>query len=208
MINNLNGFKEKNANYIVFSPNGNILKNIPEDNISDGLDVDSKFRTFGPFASVSNTLAKPLIPNAPNAETKDLVNNEEVNQESTLADILGSSILGGVAGHIISSSIPGVSTNLTSGIEKGIHATMSAVEISDSADKKQQAQPTAVANDSFKSSHVIVGKSGVQIADRKQFIENLDASKEIDAAKALNKSASNLTAQEKFNAKHRTFGKK
>lgn len=205
MINNLNGFKEKNANYIVFSPNGNILKNIPEDNVSDGLNVDSKFRTFGPFASVTNTLTKPLIPNA---ATKDLVNDEEVNQESTLADILGSSMLGGVAGHIIASSVPGVSSNLTSAIEKGIHTTMSAVEISDSAEKKQQEQPTAVANESFKSSHVIVGKSGVQIADRKQFIENLDASKEIDAAKALNKSASNLTAQEKFNAKHRTFGKK
>lgn len=205
MINNLNGFKEKNANYIVFSPNGNILKNIPEDNFSDGLNVDSKFRTFGPFASVTNTLAKPLIPNT---ETKDLVNGEEVNQESTLADILGSSILGGVAGHVIASSVPGASSNLTSAIEKGIHATMSAVEISDSAEKKQQEQPQAVANESFKSSHVIVGKSGFQIADRKQFIENLDASKEIDAAKALNKSASNLTAQEKFNAKHRTFGKK
>lgn len=207
----------KNDNYAIFSPNGTIMRSSPsgEPNIKN--DFMNEVRTFGPFQTVTPkpaptpkmTLGLPPTPEPEISYDEGGNPLPPIENGEGIADSLsggvGAMILGPIIGHMLGNAMhfnPAATQQLTGWVEKGIHVGLDAIEISDSMKDKPTQQISNTSDQNVKS--LVINNRG-NISSMPDLNQNV---KVFSASKDQNTNTLNMTAQQKFEAKHRVFGKK
>lgn len=207
----------KNDSYVLFSANGTIVKNSPdvENNPKESFNQD--VRVFGPFKNVPT----PVLPAKNDNKNDDSEPVQEISYDEggnplppvdnsagisdSLSGGVGAMILGPIIGQALGNALhlnPAAAHQLTDWIEKGIHVGLDAVEISDSSNKKPSQQINNISDQNMKN--LIINNRG-NISNIQDLNQNM---KVFNASKEQSTSSVNMTAQQKFDAKHRVFGKK
>lgn len=209
----------KNDSYVLFSANGTIMRDTPnvENNPKENFNQD--VRVFGPFKNI------PAPSPSPTKGSDDVQNDESPEQEvsydeagnplppvdnsagisDSLSGGVGAMILGPIIGQALGNAMhlnPAATHQLTQWVEKGIHVGLDAVEITDSSSKKPTQQVNNISDQNVRN--LVINNRG-NIASIQDLNENV---KVFSASKDQNTSTMNMTAQQKFDAKHRVFGKK
>lgn len=215
----MNEIQQQRENYRVFSPNGNILKTAPTDDVSmENPGFEKEVKVFGPFKAYTALPAlKPEVLENAKVDDKGNILDEQgqpLINESSLTDSLsgsvGAMILGPVIGTTLGQNLH-LSQHMTEKVigltEKAIHVGLDAIEISDSSkENKANKNTVQVANSTVNTSYVF-GVGGVQIPDRMEASQRVE-DKVAMQAKEDKTNRINMSETDKFNARHSTYGKR
>lgn len=214
----MNEIQQQRENYRVFSPNGNILKTAPADDISmENAGFEKEVKIFGPFKAYTALPAlKPEVLENAQVDDKGNILDEQgqpIINESTLSDSLsgsvGALILGPVIGTALGQNLH-LSQHMTEKVvgftEKAIHIGLDAVEISDSSKENKVNKSTVQVANATVNTNYVFGAGGVQIPDRMEATQRVE-DKVAMQAKEDKTSKVNMSENDKFKARHSTFGK-